>query len=79
MPKTKEKSMSRISRKALTDAEETLEDLQTQYLRKNGWTFSCDFPGSVWLWVKELPDGRIVGTVRPVAILMQHSWPKEST
>jgi hypothetical protein len=31
-----------------------------ELLRRQGWEYRCDFPGSLWLFVKKLPDGRLV-------------------
>ncbi len=27
-------------------------------LRKRGWKYTSNTPGSIWLWEKKLPDGR---------------------
>ncbi len=29
-------------------------------LRSKGWRYHCDVPGSMWVWQKQLPDGRII-------------------
>ena len=36
------------------------ERLENQFLRKRGWEYVCDTPGSFWLWQKKLPDGRVM-------------------
>lgn len=35
-----------------------IEADESKFLRQNGWKYTCDTPGSVWLWEKTLTDGR---------------------
>lgn len=34
--------------------EEQIEMMKHDLLRKNGWTYTCDTPGALWLWTKEI-------------------------
>ena len=38
-----------------------LHEMQERFLRQRGWECSCDFPGSIWLWCKEI-RGRQIAT-----------------
>lgn len=44
----------------IIDAEHEYEEVQHGYLRQEGWKYKCDTPGALWLWQKQLKDGRIV-------------------
>jgi len=35
-----------------------IRTLKMQILRRAGWEFSCDNPGSVWLWSRTI-DGKV--------------------
>lgn len=39
---------------------EDLESERRQWLRRHGWTYTSNTPGSLWLWEKKLDDGRTV-------------------
>lgn len=38
-------------------AEQDAEQLKEAFLRQQGWEYTCDTPGSVWVWVKPMPEG----------------------
>ncbi len=48
-----------------------------KYLRENGWTHTCDTPGSYWLWSKELEDGRTMLVEKGMAITLQSHMDEE--
>jgi hypothetical protein len=35
---------------------ENLEAREHQYLREKGWQYTCNTPGSFWLWQKKVGD-----------------------
>jgi hypothetical protein len=37
-----------------------MEYLTRAYLRRAGWEFTCDTPGSLWAWVKDVDGQRFV-------------------
>jgi len=39
---------------AVEELYEKARNAKKQYLRKNDWDLSCDFPDSTWRWVKTL-------------------------
>jgi hypothetical protein len=41
------------------------------YLRKCGWKSSSNNPASLWLWEKQLPDGRVILVDRDTALIFQ--------
>lgn len=42
-------------------ASDSLQEMQERFLHQRGWETSCDFPGSIWLWCKEV-RGRQIAT-----------------
>jgi hypothetical protein len=38
---------------AIVASEEELDTLRLKFLRKCGWDYACDTPGSYWVWTKE--------------------------
>lgn len=40
----------------IEDAERHLEELRGAYLRRWGWQYSCNIPGSYWLWRRDFAD-----------------------
>jgi hypothetical protein len=42
-------------------------------LRKLGWEYKCDVPGSYWLWQKKLPDGRLVLVNQSMALSLEEA------
>ena len=63
--------MAEITYETISMAFAECENLQRAWLRQNGWEWSCDFPGGIWLWCKRLPDGRSVGVGVEQAIEIQ--------
>ena len=54
-------------------AKEGIKRMEREYLREKGWKYTCDVPGSFWLWEKSLPDGRIVLLGTSLAISVQEA------
>lgn len=52
------------------EAGENLHELKERYLRQHGWEISCDFPGSIWLWCKDI-RGRQIAVNMDVAYGME--------
>lgn len=52
---------------------EMLEFEVDDWLRARGWEHKCDFPGSLWLWVRKLDDGRTIATSRDSAVWITDS------
>lgn len=42
-----------IARQLIDQAEQELKDCREHYLRKFGWTITCNTPGSFWLWRRD--------------------------
>ena len=34
------------------------DEAANELIRANGWKYTCQTPGSRWLWEKKMPDGR---------------------
>jgi hypothetical protein len=49
-----------VTLREIAEAEEKREELEEAYLRERGWQQTCETPGSLWVWTKTLPDGRVV-------------------
>jgi len=49
-----------VKLREIAEAEAQREDLEEAYLRERGWSQTSDTPGSIWVWTKALPDGRVV-------------------
>lgn len=46
----------------IDDARSKMEDIEIEtrrFLASCGWKYTCNVPGSLWLYEKELPDGRV--------------------
>ena len=52
----------------IAEAQSQTEDLEDAYLRERGWQHTCDTPGSLWVWSKTLPDGRVILTSKTEAL-----------
>lgn len=52
---------------------EMLDFESDDILRKKGWEYVCDVPGSLWLWQLKLKDGR-VALVNKVSAISIQSW-----
>jgi hypothetical protein len=57
-----------VTLREIAEAEEKREDLEETYLRERGWQQTCETPGSLWVWTKTLPDGRVVLVGRTQAL-----------
>lgn len=40
----------------LQQCKDELEAKEHRYLRENGWEYTCNTPGSFWLWKKRIGD-----------------------
>ena len=58
----------RRMRDALEQHSYDVRTKEDRYLRQNGWELTCKTPGSVWMWTKALPDGRVVLVPRSTAL-----------
>lgn len=54
----------------LTELAQDLEAKVQHYLRERGWAYECNFPGSYWLWVKQVGD-RILAVQQDMAVEIQ--------
>jgi len=52
----------------IAEAQSQTEELEDAYLRERGWQHTCDTPGSLWVWSKTLPDGRVILTSKTQAL-----------
>jgi hypothetical protein len=43
-------------RQQVTSAEDEVIALQHAYLQRFGWKFTCNMPGSFWLWQRDFSD-----------------------
>lgn len=50
-----------ITGEHIREAECRVEHLKDRYLQERGWKHTCDCPGSIWLWVKEIDGTRWSG------------------
>ncbi len=66
-----------------TDAHnDEIDRLVRTYLKSNGWKYSCDHPGSVWLWTiaKDLSrwDAQLYAVNQEMALRFQRYWELEA-
>jgi hypothetical protein len=54
----------------IQDAENQLEHFRSRYLTACGWEYTCDTPGSYWLWTKTI-DGTRYAVSADLALSMQ--------
>ena len=52
---------------------ELIDDKRNAFLRANGWKYTCDTPGSVWMWEKTISDGRTVLVGPELAVAFEQS------
>lgn len=53
----------------MQDLSSDLETAQAEFLREAGWKYTCQTPGSTWLWEKEI-NGKTVQVGQPWALSM---------
>ncbi len=53
--------------------EQKLETDARAFLEKCGWTYTCNVPGSLWLYQKTLPDGRTALVTKEIALRIEVS------
>ena len=58
-------------------AREQLEIIEAEFLEQRGWKLTCDTPGSLWLWTKTLPDGRVALVEMATAIMFEGHQPTD--
>lgn len=68
-----EAKIKRRSYRSLERAQDRLEQYEKEYLRQHGWHYTCQTPGSFWMWQKQLADGRILLVDQSHAISFQRS------
>ncbi len=56
-----------ILKRDVEQAKNDAEQLENEYLRQHGWSYSSKYPGGYWMWSKMLPDGRTVNVPTPGA------------
>lgn len=49
--------MKKIEPHEIDAADQAAADLKSKYLHQEGWVWSCQHPGALWLWVKSV-DGK---------------------
>lgn len=59
------------------DKREELETETSNYLRSQGWDYSSENPGSLWLWQKVVAGGVIVKCNQETALQLEHSLEQE--
>jgi hypothetical protein len=62
----------------IEDAEHALEEKRHAYLRKWGWSLTCDFPGSYWVWVRDFSredDVRLRSWQKIIEGKPEERWP----
>ncbi len=57
----------------IAEAVDNLERARNLFLVKAGWKYTCDTPGSIYLWQKQLPDGRVVLIQPKLAVRMEEA------
>jgi hypothetical protein len=61
---------------ALQEIEGKREEVErdgNNFLRRQGWEYSSDYPGSFWLWSKRLPGGRLVCVNQSTALNIEEN------
>ena len=48
-------------------------------MKKRGWNHTCKTPGSLWLWEKTMPDGRVILTDRGTAAMLEEQMCHEES
>lgn len=41
---------------AIREARDAIEDAQRKFLRRYGWKYTCNIPGSFWMWRRDFSD-----------------------
>lgn len=60
--------VNRVTSAEIESAESDLDELYCKYLRQHGWNRTCEAPGGIWLWKRQLPGGVLLMVDRPSAI-----------
>jgi hypothetical protein len=66
-----------VTLRQIAEAEAKREDLEKAYLRERGWNQTRETPGSLWVWTKTLPDGRVVLVGRTEALAFAAALERE--
>jgi len=72
-------SIMRVTLREIAEAEERREALEEAYLVERGWKQTSETPGSLWVWTKQLNDGRIVLTSRLQALAFAAAIEREAS
>jgi hypothetical protein len=68
-----------VTLREIAEAQERREALEEAYLVERGWKQTCETPGSLWAWTKQLSDGRIVLTTRLQALAFATAIEREQS
>lgn len=65
---------SRLPKKVrqIDEARESLQAQINTFLRSRGWVYTCDTPGSHWLWMKTL-NGQVLLVDQAYALSIERS------
>ena len=58
---------------------EQLNSRVDKMMEKRGWKYTCKTPGSIWLWEKTMPDGRVILTDRGTAGMLEEQMCHEDS
>ena len=58
---------------------EALNHRVDKMMEKRGWKRTCKTPGSIWLWEKTMPDGRVILTDRGTAGMLEEQMCHEES
>ena len=60
----------RITYSDVIDSSDRYDAIVALFLRGQGWTESCDHPGCLWLWVREI-EGKTYRCDRDTALSLE--------
>lgn len=55
----------------IREAHDEVDRVESDYLRRRGWKYTSSNLCSIWLWEKQLPDGRLAIVNRDTALDFQ--------
>jgi hypothetical protein len=65
-----------VKREDIEKAISRLEEIKKHYLEEHGWKYTCQTPGSVWLWKKiHMDDTYMCNT--PMALCIEEALSPE--
>ena len=68
-----------VTLREIAEAQERQEALEEASLVERGWKQTCETPGSLWVWTKQLSDGRIILTSRLQALAFATAIEREQS